>query len=61
VACPNQNPEAMALLLRNPEDVPTMLHNVPTMRTVVQSQVFVYCILDGRRDLQDLLEERLLR
>ena len=27
----------------------------------VKSQVFVYCILDGRRDLQDLLEERLLR
>lgn len=26
-----------------------------------KSQVFVYCILDGRRDLQDLLEERLLR
>ena len=29
--------------------------------SVVKSQVFVYCILDGRRDLQDLLEERLLR
>jgi toxin ParE1/3/4 len=29
--------------------------------TVVKSRVFVYCILDGRRDLQDLLEERLLR
>lgn len=26
-----------------------------------KSRVFVYCILDGRRDLQDLLEERLLR
>lgn len=25
------------------------------------SQVFIYCILDGRRDLQDLLEDRLLR
>ena len=29
--------------------------------SVVKSQVLVYCILDGRRDLQDLLEERLLR
>jgi len=29
--------------------------------SVVKSQVFVYCILDGRRDLPDLLEERLLR
>ncbi len=29
--------------------------------SVVKSHVFVYCILDGRRDLQDLLEERLLR
>jgi toxin ParE1/3/4 len=29
--------------------------------TGVKSQVCVYCILDGRRDLQDLLEERLLR
>jgi toxin ParE1/3/4 len=29
--------------------------------SVLKSQVFVYCILDGRRDLQDLLEERLLR
>ena len=28
---------------------------------IVKSRVFVYCILDGRRDLQDLLEERLLR
>jgi len=26
-----------------------------------KSRVLVYCILDGRRDLQDLLEERLLR
>jgi toxin ParE1/3/4 len=29
--------------------------------SLVKSQVFVYCVLDGRRDLQDLLEERLLR
>lgn len=28
---------------------------------VVKSRVLVYAILDGRRDLQDLLEERLLR
>jgi toxin ParE1/3/4 len=28
---------------------------------IVKSTVFVYCILDGRRDLQALLEERLLR
>jgi len=28
---------------------------------MVKSKVFVYCILDGRRDLQALLEERLLR
>ena len=26
-----------------------------------KNRVLVYCILDGRRDLQDLLEERLLR
>jgi toxin ParE1/3/4 len=29
--------------------------------SVVKSQVFAYCILDGRRDLQNLLEERVLR
>ena len=29
--------------------------------SMAKSAVFVYCILDGRRDLQDLLEERLLR
>jgi toxin ParE1/3/4 len=29
--------------------------------SLAKSQVFVYSILDGRRDLQDLLEERLLR
>jgi toxin ParE1/3/4 len=29
--------------------------------SVAKFQVLVYCILDGRRDLQDLLEERLLR
>ncbi len=28
---------------------------------VSKRQVFVYCVLDGRRDLQDLLERRLLR
>ncbi len=29
--------------------------------SIAKSQVLVYCILDSRRDLQDLLEERLLR
>ena len=29
--------------------------------SLVKSHVLVYSILDGRRDLQDLLEERLLR
>jgi toxin ParE1/3/4 len=29
--------------------------------SAVESQVFIYCILDGRRDPQDLSEERLLR
>lgn len=28
---------------------------------VVKSSVYVYCVLDGRRDLQDLLQQRLLR
>ncbi len=28
---------------------------------VVDNEVFVHCILDGRRDMQSLLEERLLR
>jgi len=28
---------------------------------VVKSSVYVFCVLDGRRDLQDLLQERLLR
>lgn len=28
---------------------------------VIDKRVFVYCILDGRRDLSKLLEERLLR
>lgn len=28
---------------------------------VVKSAVYVYCVLDGRRDLQDLLQQRLLR
>lgn len=28
---------------------------------VIDKKVFVYCILDGRRDLSKLLEERLLR
>ncbi|MDO9028449.1 MAG: type II toxin-antitoxin system RelE/ParE family toxin [Candidatus Roizmanbacteria bacterium] len=27
----------------------------------VKSAVYVYCVLDGRRDLQDLLQQRLLR
>lgn len=27
----------------------------------IESDVFVFCILDGRRDLQELLRERLLR
>lgn len=28
---------------------------------VIEKRVFIYCILDGRRDLSKLLEERLLR
>jgi len=28
---------------------------------VVESDVYVHCVLDGRRNLQDLLEKRLLR
>jgi len=28
---------------------------------IIQSEVFVHCILDGRRELQQLLQERLLR
>lgn len=28
---------------------------------VIQSSVYVHCVLDGRRDLQDLLQQRLLR
>ena len=28
---------------------------------VIESNVYIYCILDGRRDLQELLEKRLLR
>lgn len=28
---------------------------------VIKSDVYVHCVLDGRRDLQDLLEYRLLR
>ena len=28
---------------------------------VVKSDVYVHCVLDGRRDLQDLLEHKLLR
>jgi toxin ParE1/3/4 len=38
-----------------------ILKSYRVIYNVVKSQVFVYCILDGRRDLQDLLEERLLR
>jgi toxin ParE1/3/4 len=29
--------------------------------SMAKSEVFVYCVLDGRKDLQDLLEERLWR
>jgi len=28
---------------------------------VVETKVYVHCVLDGRRDLQDLLHQRLLR
>jgi len=28
---------------------------------IVESDVYVHCVLDGRRDLEDLLQERLLR
>jgi toxin ParE1/3/4 len=28
---------------------------------VIKSDVFVHCVLDGRRNLQDILQERLLR
>jgi toxin ParE1/3/4 len=28
---------------------------------ILKSEVFVYCIIDGRRDTQKLLQERVLR
>ena len=28
---------------------------------IIDSSVFIHCVLDGRRDLQELLEKRLLR
>jgi toxin ParE1/3/4 len=28
---------------------------------VIKSSVYVHCVLDGRRDLQDLLQQRVLR
>ncbi|MCX6149698.1 MAG: type II toxin-antitoxin system RelE/ParE family toxin [Ignavibacteriales bacterium] len=28
---------------------------------IVKEEVFIYCILDGRRDIQKLLQERLIR
>ena len=28
---------------------------------IIKSEVFIHCILDGRRDIQKLLQERLLR
>ena len=28
---------------------------------IIESDVYVHCVLDGRRDLEDLLHERLLR
>lgn len=28
---------------------------------IIEKKVFVHCILDGRRDMQSLLQERLLR
>jgi toxin ParE1/3/4 len=29
--------------------------------TIVETKVFIHCIFDGRRDLQDILEKRILR
>jgi toxin ParE1/3/4 len=28
---------------------------------VIESDVFIHCVLDGRRDLQDILQQRLFR
>lgn len=28
---------------------------------IIESDVYVHCVIDGRRDLEDLLQERLLR
>lgn len=28
---------------------------------IIESRIYVHCILDGRRDLQDLLQQRILR
>ncbi len=29
--------------------------------TIAEAKVFIHCIFDGRRDLQDILEKRILR
>ncbi len=28
---------------------------------IIESEIFVHCVLDGKRDLEDLLQERLIR
>jgi toxin ParE1/3/4 len=28
---------------------------------IIESDVYIHCVIDGRRDLEDLLQERLLR
>jgi toxin ParE1/3/4 len=52
-------PELERIRIREFREI--ILKSYRVIYNVVKSQVFVYCILDGRRDLQDLLEERLLR
>jgi toxin ParE1/3/4 len=52
-------PELERIGIREFREIILKSHRV--IYNVVKSQVFVYCILDGRRDPQDLLEERLLR
>lgn len=39
------------------------IHYIPyrIIYQIIESDVFVLCMLDGRRDLEDLLQERLLR
>ncbi len=52
-------PELQKIGVREYQEIHCKVYRI--IYQVIESDVFIHCVLDGRRDIQDLLQQRVLR